>query len=161
MTLLWLLCVPIVLTDLIARRIPNLWLLCVGVPALGGIGWQAWHSGAHVVWVHGLGAVLGLIVLLPFWWRGVMAAGDVKLFAVIGLVAGYPALLPVWCLASVAAGVHALLLLAGRSKRSKALARWRDRVTASQAWRRILQWRAGRVGLPYGAYLAVAALVVR
>lgn len=87
-----------------------------------------------------------------------MAAGDVKLFAVIGLVAGYPALLPVWCLASVAAGVHALLLLAGRSK---ALARWRERMTASQGWRRILQWRAGRVGLPYGAYLAAAALVVR
>ncbi|VVD67678.1 A24 family peptidase [Pandoraea anhela] len=156
--LLWLLCMPIVLTDLIARRIPNVWLLCVGVPALGWIGWQTWHTGPRVLWVHGLGALLGLIVLLPFWWRGVMAAGDVKLFALIGLVAGYPALLPVWCLASVAAGVHALVLLVGRLK---GLAQWRERLTASTVWRRILQWRAGRVGLPYGAYLAAAALVVK
>ncbi|BET10334.1 A24 family peptidase [Pandoraea sputorum] len=158
LTLLWLLCVPIVLTDLIARRIPNIWLLCVAAPALVWIASQAWHTGPRVLWVHGLGALLGLIVLLPFWWRGVMAAGDVKLFAVIGLVAGYPALLPVWCLASVATGVHALVVLAGRMKW---LARWRERWMASNVWQRILQWRAGRVGLPYGAYLAAAALVVR
>ncbi|MFJ2993480.1 prepilin peptidase [Pandoraea sp. NPDC087047] len=158
LTLLWLLCVPIVLTDLLARRIPNVWLLCVGALTLVWIAWQAWHGGPRVLWVHGLGALLGLIVLLPFWWRGVMAAGDVKLFAVIGLVAGYPVLLPVWCLASVAAGVHALVLL---SARRKWLVRWRERWAASHAWQRILQWRAGRVGLPYGAYLAAAALVVR
>lgn len=158
LTLLWLLCVPIVISDLVARRIPNVWLLGIGVLTLGWIGWQVWQGQPRVLWVHGLGALLGLIVLLPFWWRGVMAAGDVKLFAVIGLVAGYPALLPVWCLASVAAGIHALVLLAARLKW---LARWRDRLTGSRAWQRILQWRAGRIGLPYGAYLAAAALVVR
>lgn len=157
LTLLWLLCMPIVLTDLIARRIPNVWLLCVGVPALIWVVWQAWQTGPGVLWVHGLGALLGLIVLLPFWWRGVMAAGDVKLFAVIGLVAGYPALLPVWCLASVAAGVHALVLLTGQMK---GLTRCRERWVASRSWQRILQCRAGRVGLPYGAYLAAAALVI-
>ncbi|WP_052811062.1 A24 family peptidase [Pandoraea vervacti] len=156
--LLWLLCVPIVMTDLIARRIPNVWLIGVVAPTLVWVGWRAWQTGPQVLWVHGLGAVIGLLVLLPFWWRGVMAAGDVKLFAVIGLIAGYPVLLPVWCLASVAAGVHALILLTGRLK---GLARWRGRLAQSRAWQRILQWRAGRVGLPYGAYLAAAALVVR
>lgn len=156
--LLWLLCVPIVITDLVARRIPNAWLLGVGGMAVIWIGWQAWHGEPRVLWVHGLGGVLGLIALLPFWWRNVMAAGDVKLFALIGLVAGYSALLPVWCLASVAAGVHALLLLTARLKW---LSRWRDALGACAAWQSILQWRAGRVGLPYGAYLAAAALVVR
>lgn len=158
LTLLWLLCVPIVLTDLIARRIPNAWLLCVGALALAWIGWRAWHGEPGAIRIHGLGALLGLIALLPFWWRGVMAAGDVKLFALIGLVAGYPALLPVWCLASVAAGAHALVLLAARMKW---LARWREGLASRRVWQRILQWRAGRVGLPYGAYLAAAALVVR
>ncbi|VVE11659.1 peptidase A24A prepilin type IV [Pandoraea iniqua] len=158
LTLLWLLCVPIVVTDLIARRIPNMWLLWVGALALGWIGWQAWHGEPRVLWVHGLGALLGLIVLLPFWWRGVMGAGDVKLFALIGLIAGYPVLLPVWCLASVAAGVHALVLLAGRLAW---LTRWRERTKATATWQQIERWRAGRIGLPYGAYLAVAALVVR
>ncbi|MBN4665808.1 prepilin peptidase [Pandoraea nosoerga] len=158
MTLLWLLCVPIVLTDLIARRIPNAWLLCVGALALAWIGWRAWHGEPGAIRIHGLGALLGLVALLPFWWRGVMAAGDVKLFALIGLVAGYPALLPVWCLASVAAGAHALVLLAARMKW---LARWREGLASRRVWQRILQWRAGRVGLPYGAYLAAAALVVR
>lgn len=156
--LLTLLCVPIVVTDLIARRIPNVWLLCVGALTLAWMAWRAWHGEPRVWWVHGLGALIGLIVLLPFWWRGVMGAGDVKLFAVIGLVAGYPALLPVWCLASVAAGLHALVLLAGRVR---GLARWRDRFAASRAWQSILRWRDGRIGLPYGAYLAAAALVVR
>ncbi|VVE08317.1 A24 family peptidase [Pandoraea terrigena] len=156
--LLWLLCVPIVITDLVARRIPNAWLLCVGGTATIWVGWQAWHGEPRVLWVHGLGALLGLIALLPFWWRNVMAAGDVKLFALIGLVAGYSALLPVWCLASVAAGVHALVLLTARLKW---LSRWCEDLSASTAWQSILQWRAGRVGLPYGAYLAAAALVVR
>ena len=158
LTLLWLLCVPIMITDLIARRIPNAWLLCIGAQASVWIVWRAWYGEPQVLWVHGLGALIGLIVLLPFWWRGVMGAGDVKLFALIGWVAGYPALLPVWCLASVAAGVHALVLLSGRLKW---LARWRERLRTSPVWQRILQWRAGRAGLPYGAYLAVAALVVR
>ncbi|ALS61325.1 A24 family peptidase [Pandoraea norimbergensis] len=158
LTLLWLLCVPIVVTDLIARRIPNVWLLWVGALALVWIGWQAWQGEPRVLWVHGLGALLGLIVLLPFWWRGVMGAGDVKLFALIGLIAGYPVLLPVWCLASVAAGLHALVLLAGRLAWLKG---WRERTSATAAWQRIERWRAGRIGLPYGAYLAVAALVVR
>lgn len=158
LTLLWLLCVPMVITDLIARRIPNVWLLCVGALALVWMAWRAWHGEPRVLWVHGLGALLGLIVLLPFWWRGVMGGGDVKLFALIGLVAGYPSLLPVWCLASVAAGVHALVLLTGRLKW---LARGCDALSASRVWQRILRWRAGRVGLPYGAYLAAAALVVR
>ncbi|VVD61204.1 peptidase A24A prepilin type IV [Pandoraea pneumonica] len=158
LTLLWLLCVPIMVTDLIARRIPNVWLLWVGALALAWIGWRAWQGEPRVLWVHGLGALLGLIVLLPFWWRGVMGAGDVKLFALIGLIAGYPALLPVWCLASVAAGVHALVLLTGRLAWLK---RWRERMAATATWQRVERWRAGRIGLPYGAYLAAAALVVR
>ncbi|WP_353189500.1 prepilin peptidase [Pandoraea pnomenusa] len=158
LTLLCLLCVPIVVTDLIARRIPNAWLLCVGGLTLVWIAWRAWHGEPRVLWLHGLGALLGLTVLLPFWWRGVMGAGDVKLFALIGLVAGYPALLPVWCLASVAVGLHALMLLAARVKW---FTRWRERLAASRGWQRILQWRDGRIGLPYGAYLAAAALVVR
>lgn len=158
LTLLWLLCLPIVVTDLVARRIPNVWLLVVGALALVWIAWRAWHGEPRVMWVHGLGALLGLIALLPFWWRNVMAAGDVKLFALIGLVAGYSALLPVWCLASVAAGGHALVLL---TLRLKWLSRWCDGLSASTAWQRVLHWRAGRIGLPYGAYLAAAALVVR
>lgn len=158
LALLLLLCVPIVVTDLVARRIPNVWLASVALLTLCWLGWRAWQGEPQVLWQHGLGLLLGLAALLPFWWFGLMAAGDVKLFAVIGLVAGYQALLPVWVLASLAAGVHAVVVL---WLQSTAGAAWRAQLQGWGWWQRVLGWRAGRIGLPYGAYLAAAALWIR
>lgn len=155
LALLIVLCVPILITDLVARWIPNVWLVCVGVLTLASLGWRAAHGETDLLWVHGLGAVLGLVSLLPFWWLGVMAAGDVKLFAVIGLIAGYHALLPIWCLASIGAGIHALVIVMLRGPRAQMVF---ARAAGWSWWQRVQAWRAGRKGLPFGAYLAAAAV---
>lgn len=169
MTLLGLLaigvCLRIAISDLYARRVPNAWLLAacaIAVPLL--IAGQ--FSAPRLPWAaHLLGAVLGLLALLPFYALRWMGAGDVKFFAVLGLLLGWQALLPVWILASLAAGAHALLVLSARQiagclplrlqlQVSRASAHW-------QSWpavRGLQAARQGRHGIPYAAYLAFAAI---
>ncbi|GAB3626987.1 peptidase A24A prepilin type IV [Pandoraea terrae] len=164
LALLVLLCVPVIVLDTTARRIPNtllfavtaLTLLWLGSCDLSGV--AATQAAPVSVWSHLAGGLLGGVVLLPFWRWNLMGAGDVKLFAVIGLIAGHATLLPVWWLASLAAGVHAAATLLWRRPFART---WRER-TAGWAWvRRMHAWREGRQGIPYGAYLAAAALLVK
>ncbi|MGF6416614.1 prepilin peptidase CpaA [Stenotrophomonas sp. AN71] len=169
MTLLGLLaigvCLRIAISDLYARRVPNTWLVaaCVIATAVIVVGQ---FSAPRLPWIpHVAGAALGLLALLPFYAVRWMGAGDVKFFAVLGLMLGWTALLPVWVIASLAAGLHALLVMAGR------------RLTVllpghlqMQVNRTSLQWqshpalrdmqaaRQGRRGIPYAAYLAMAAI---
>jgi len=92
MTLLGLLamgvCLRIAISDLYARRVPNTWLLAacaIAVPLI--IAGQ--FNATRTAWApHLLGAVVGLLALLPFYAVRWMGAGDVKFFAVLGL--------PVW-----------------------------------------------------------------
>lgn len=107
--------------------------------------------------MHVMGALIGLMVLLPFWILGWMGAGDVKLFSLLGFMLGYQTLLPIWIVASVIAGAHVLCVLVVRAHPSLVAAgAWLDR----QAWYRRLIWlRQGRSGIPYAAYLSVGALL--
>lgn len=158
-----LLSLRIAISDLYARRVPNTWLLAgacgAGVGLLGGQ-----LSGQPLpVTDHLLGAGAGLIALLPFYVVGWMGAGDVKYFAVLGLLLGLHALLPVWIGASALAGVHVLcvvglprlrasLPLTLQTMHWRALQHWQA-LPALQAMHRA---RQGRVGIPFGAYLAAA-----
>lgn len=58
-----------------------------------------------------IGALCGLICLLPFFALRVMGAADVKIFAVMGAWCGTQALLWIWIVASFAACVHALWVM--------------------------------------------------
>ncbi|WMJ69489.1 prepilin peptidase [Stenotrophomonas sp. 24(2023)] len=169
MTLLGLLaiglCLRIAISDLYARRVPNAWLL--GTSALAMVALLAGQFiGPPAAWMpHLLGALLGLVALLPFYAIGWMGAGDVKFFAVIGLLLGMHALLPVWIIASLAAGAHAVAVLAcarlplvlptplqlqwERSHRY-----WRNRPSVQ----RMQGARQGRQGIPYAAYMGIAAI---
>jgi prepilin peptidase CpaA len=95
----------------------------------------------------GIGALIGLAALLPFFALGVMGAADVKVFAVLGAWCGMHILPGLWMAASLAAGVHALWLLlitrtpfAGLVRRAGATFQL-----------------AGKASTPYAACLAVAA----
>lgn len=84
MMLLGLLAVALV-ADLRARRIPN-GLVLVGL-AVGTIG-QCVQSGLPGLASAASGAAIGLACLLPFYIRGAMGAGDVKLMAMCGAFLG-------------------------------------------------------------------------
>ncbi|HIE1098788.1 MULTISPECIES: prepilin peptidase [Stenotrophomonas] len=169
MTLLGLLaigiCLRIAISDLYARRVPNAWLLAacaLAVPLL--IAGQ--FTTPRLPWLsHVCGAALGLVALLPFYAVRWMGAGDVKFFAVLGLLLGMQALLPVWVVASLAAGLHALVVLMSRRlgsmlpiglqlQVSRASSQWQ----AHPALREMQCARQGRRGIPYAAYLAIAAI---
>lgn len=100
-------------------------------------------SPAHA----GIGALIGLAALLPFFALGVMGAADVKIFAVLGAWCGMQALPGLWMAASLAAGVHALWLLIKTRTRLMGLVR-RSGATFELA---------GKASTPYAACLTVAA----
>ncbi|WP_295575686.1 prepilin peptidase [uncultured Stenotrophomonas sp.] len=169
MTLLGLLaigiCLRIAISDLYARRVPNAWLLAacaLAVPLL--IAGQV--TTPRLPWLSHVGAAaLGLVALLPFYAVRWMGAGDVKFFAVLGLLLGMQALLPVWVVASLAAGLHALVVLMSRRLGSMLPLGLQVQVSrASSQWqthpalRDMQSARQGRRGIPYAAYLAIAAI---
>lgn len=169
MTLLGLLaigvCLRIAISDLYARRVPNAWLIAACVIATVVIV-AGQFSAPRQPWLpHVAGAALGLLALLPFYALRWMGAGDVKFFAVLGLMLGWQALLPVWLVASLAAGLHAALVLAGRRlgvllpghlqmQVNRTSTQWQTH----PALRDMQAARQGRRGIPYAAYLALAAI---
>ena len=159
----------VAISDLYARRVPNAWLLCA---LLAGAAWLLLGvlpgilpAGAAPVAPHVIGLFAGLVALLPFHLLRWMGAGDVKFFAVLGALLGWQALLPVWLGANALAGLHALAVLAWRATSrclpQRALA-WQAH--ASVQWharagvQRMHAARDGREGIPYAAYLGIAAI---
>lgn len=89
--------------DIRARRIPN-WLIVTGLAA--GVG-GAW-VGSTEVGQSILGALTGLIIMLPFYLLRAMGAGDAKLMAVVGSFLGPMPVAGVTLLSLVAGGVFSL-----------------------------------------------------
>lgn len=89
--------------DIRARRVPN-WLIVTGLAA--GVG-GAW-VGSTGVGQSMLGALTGLIIMLPFYLLRAMGAGDAKLMAVVGSFLGPMPVAGVTLLSLVAGGVISL-----------------------------------------------------
>ena len=94
-----------------------------------------------------LGAVVGLVALLPFFALGAMGAADVKVFAALGAWCGVHALLGLWVAASLAAGMHALWLLVSTRTRLATIGRHTGPTFEV----------GGKASTPYAACLTVAA----
>ncbi|MFM0094705.1 A24 family peptidase [Paraburkholderia nemoris] len=94
-----------------------------------------------------LGAVVGLLALLPFFALGVMGAADVKVFAALGAWCGMHMLLGIWIAASLAAGVHAFWLLVTTRTRLATIMRHAGPTFEV----------GGKASTPYAACLTVAA----
>lgn len=117
--------------DLATRRIPNLLLLAGLACALG----------LHLVStepLHGLlsavgGMATGLAVFLPFYLLRGMAAGDVKMIAVVGAFTGAHDVLVIAVLSWCAGGVMALLVLFLRGRVRLALGNLRQIVAGVMA----------------------------
>ncbi len=98
-------------TDITRHRIPN--LLSLGGMVLGLV-LQVWGIGIAGL-VNGLGGVsLGLLLFLPFYVVGGMAAGDVKLMAAVGAFLGTSHIMSAIAMTLIFGGVLGVLVLLSR-----------------------------------------------
>lgn len=147
--------------DLATRRIPNR-LLLVGLAFALVLCLLSVQPGVALLAAFGgLGA--GLVVFLPFYLMRGMAAGDVKMMAVIGAFTGANEALEIAVLTWCAGGVMALLLL---------LLRGRLRVALANIGRMLLGLMPPGVGLlasaqeksagsmPYGVAIAIGTVAM-
>lgn len=128
------------------RRISNSIVVAGFATAFGCAVFQSGPFGISPAQA-GIGALVGLVALLPFFALGVMGAADVKVFAVLGAWCGLRALPVLWMAASLAAGAHALWLLIMTRTRLAGLFRQSGPTFEL----------AGRASTPYAACLTAAA----
>ena len=147
-------------TDLAMRKIPNILIVCglllaLALPLLAGR-----PGAAFAPWL--AGTLAGFFLFLPLYLLRGMAAGDVKLMAMVGAFVGPAAALRVGMLAYLIGGVMALLLLlrSGRWREG-----WRNiAVICRPLWWRLLGVPLASVpptpatsvgGIPYGVAIAL------
>ena len=137
--------------DLATRRIPNR-LLLVGLAGALLLHVLSGEPGAALLSALG-GMLLGLAVFLPFYLMRGMAAGDVKMMAVVGFFTGpteaFQIAIFTWC----AGGVMALLLIVLRSRLRLAFVNVGDLLSG-----KALPQSAG--SMPYGVAIALGTIVV-
>ena len=98
-------------TDIFSRRIPN-WLCFAAFG--GGLLVHVVRDGVAGVPVALSGALLGLLVLLPFYLVRAIGAGDVKLVAALGALLGPADLVSVVVYCAIVGGVMSAVMLARR-----------------------------------------------
>ena len=142
-------------TDLRSRRIPN--GLSLGGAALALVV-SATLYGAAGVWMAVLGWLLSFAFFMPFYLGGGMAAGDVKLMAMVGAFLGpINGLVACACTLMAGAGLASLIMAL---RRLPALFGREVEVAANapSACARTLENTLGQI--PYAAAIAVGALTV-
>ncbi len=149
------------LTDLMLRKIPNVLILSGLLLALLLHCLAGTHGAVTQQWL--AGAVTGLFVFLPLYLLRAMAAGDVKLLAMVGAFLGPLAVLKVAALATLFGGLLALLMLlrSGRARQA-----WNNiLILCAPLWWRCLGLPLQSVplpaissvgGIPYGVAIALA-----
>ena len=150
-TLLLLMVSIAAVNDLAARRIPNRLLLAGLAGALLLHGLSA-EPGTVLLSALG-GMLLGLVIFLPFYLVRGMAAGDVKLMAVVGFFTGpteaFQIAIFTWC----AGGLMALLLILLRSRLRQVFVNVGHLLSGTT-----LPLSAG--AMPYGVAIALGTIVV-
>lgn len=161
-----LLCVAVILSDLVVRKVFNAAVVAALVVQGGflAVADAAGRGLAAELEPAMTGLLVGFVLMLPLYVFRAMGAGDVKFFAVLGWWLGPAALLPIFVVASVMAGVHALASSAEGSIWMVAVRDLGQRVVAvlpvPTAWRGGTGAGSSRQqrGIPYAAYMAVGAV---
>ena len=139
----------VIIRDLRDRRVSNRLLLIALVLQAVWLVLDEQVQGRVPVATYGWGQALvgfslGLILFYPLWRFRALGAGDVKFIAVLGFLLGPGGLFPVLLLGTITCGLHALGMVV--------LMGW---TSARNVWR---SDSATRRGVPYAAYLALAAI---
>jgi prepilin peptidase CpaA len=147
--------------DLRTRRIPNR-LLLAGLAVAFVLCVMSVNPSAALLAALG-GAVTGLVMFLPFYLVRGMAAGDVKLLAVVGAFSGAQDALQIAVLTWCAGGVMALVLLLLRGRLMLAVGNVGRMlgglvITRGVAAAPAAQESAG--SMPYGVAIAIGTVAV-
>lgn len=166
--LLFFSCVVVIGWDLVARRVPNPFLIVCAAMQCALTASSPFATG----WVQaGAGFLLAAVCLLPFYAVRLMGAGDVKFGALLGLMTGPTVFLTAWIIGSLLAGLHSVVALRLRASPEipgMVLAvsggqRLLGTLTGSEKVHRVerfvVRMRQGRKGIPYAAYLAIGAVL--
>jgi prepilin peptidase CpaA len=125
-TMLLLLLLLAVASDLRSRRIPNA-LVLVGLGCAVLLNWLAWLTGHSAAsgpqwWTPLAGAAAGLGVLMPLYLLNACGAGDVKLMAMVGAFIGPVAALTAAMYTIAAGGLLSLVFMFVRGVPAQTLA---------------------------------------
>ncbi len=104
----WLILGIAVITDVGWRRIPN---TLIAVALISGLIHASIMAGSTGFYGALGGCMVGLIVYLPLYLLGGMAAGDVKLLAALGAWVGWQSALWIGALSLIAGGAMGLVIL--------------------------------------------------
>lgn len=144
-----------VIYDLASHRLPN-HLQLLGL--IAGFACQAWLAGWTGVAAAGMGMVAGFALFLPFYALGGMAAGDVKLMAVVGSFLGPAGALWAGAYSLIAGSLLGALYLLGKGHLGKLVMRYwvmattRSRIAAAEN-------DAARHRFPYAIAIACGTLL--
>jgi prepilin peptidase CpaA len=146
-------------TDIASRRIPNL-LVLAGCGLASVLQFSATDG---FPWEMPLGMLTGFLMFLPLYMLRGMAAGDVKLMAMVGAFTGPELAFRICCLSCVFGGVMGLLIAAGKGRLRTALNNTMSMVTP--ALLRVpgmplqhLAPGASVGGMPYGVAIALGTV---
>ena len=147
--------------DLATRRIPNR-LLWAGLACALLLRLLSGTPGASLLAALG-GMAAGLALFLPFYLLRGMAAGDVKLLAVVGAFAGPADVFKVAVLACCAGGVMALVLVLLRGRLVQVLVNLKRMLSTLMTPGVAVAAPAGQASvgsIPYGVAIAVGTIIV-
>lgn len=141
--------------DSISHRLPNYYLL---LGLLIGFVWQVWMAGWSGVVSGGAGFLTGFALFFPFYALGGMAAGDVKLMAVVGVFLGAVGALWAGAFSLIAGSILGILYLLYKGHfgrfitRYWAMAAMRSRIAAEEG-------DAARHRFPYAVAIACGTIL--
>ena len=110
-----------VIFDCVNHRIPNYYVL---LGLLLAITLQTWTAGWTGILAGGAGLLTGFALFLPFYALGGMAAGDVKLMAVVGSFLGWSGALWAGVLSLIAGSLLGIVYLLCKGQLGKLLGRY-------------------------------------
>lgn len=141
--------------DIKSHRLPNYYLMLGFLVAMALQGWEAGWGGAIA---GGVGLLTGFVLFVPFYALGGMAAGDVKLMAVIGSFLGAAGALWASACSLIAGAVLGVIYLLYKGQLGRLLGRYWA-MASLQSYIPAEDNDAARHRFPYAAAIASGTLL--
>lgn len=144
-----------VVCDFVNHRIPNYYLL---LGMLAALVVQGWTLGLAGLTASGAGLLIGFALFIPLYAFGGMAAGDVKLMAVVGSFIGMDDALWAGACSLIAGGILGVLYLLYKGQFGRLIQRYWA-MTCLRSYIPAEEGDAARHRFPYAIAIATGTLV--